>query len=79
MSDALAAARRPFNGPIETGLRSLFVLDAISPRSRDLQRLVYYDYLLLHSRDIGDDGLRVHQRDRSACRWWRGLCAVVYS
>lgn len=48
--------RRPFNGPVETGLRLLFVLDAIAPRSRDLQRLVYYDYLLLHSRDLGDSG-----------------------
>jgi hypothetical protein len=56
MSDTPPTARRPFNGPVETGLRSLFVLDAISPRSRDLQRLVYFDYLLLHSRDIGDDG-----------------------
>src|SRR5436189_95859 len=52
----MSEAHRPFNGPVETGLRSLFILDAIAPRSRDLQRLVYYDYLLLHSRDIGDDG-----------------------
>jgi len=41
-----------FNTPIESGLRSLFVLEAVSPKECDLQRLVIYDYLLVHSEDV---------------------------
>ncbi len=42
---------RPFNSPIETGLRALFILDATIPQKHDLQRLIFYDYLLVHSAD----------------------------
>ena len=51
--------KRPFNTPLEIGLRSLFILDAIAPNVRDLQRLMYYDYLLIHSGDVsnGPDSL----------------------
>lgn len=41
-----------FNTPIESGLRSLFVLEAVKPATCDLQRLVIYDYLLVHSEDV---------------------------
>lgn len=41
-----------FNTPIESGLRSLFVLAAVDPSECDLQRLVIYDYLLVHSDDV---------------------------
>lgn len=44
--------RGPFNTPLETGLRSLFVLEATAPHESDLQRLVFYDYLLVHSGDV---------------------------
>jgi hypothetical protein len=44
---------RPFNTPFEVGIRALFVLQAISPKQVDLQRLVFYDYLLVHSGDPG--------------------------
>lgn len=43
---------RPFNTPLECGLRALFMLDAQRERSADLQRLVSYDYLLVHSGDV---------------------------
>ena len=46
------AAAHLFNTPIESGLRSLFVLEAVSPGECDLQRLVIYDYLLVHSDDV---------------------------
>lgn len=46
------AAEHLFNTPIESGLRSLFVLAAVSPAECDLQRLVIYDYLLVHSEDV---------------------------
>ena len=43
---------RPFNTPIEAGLRLLFALDKTGGQSVDLQRLVSYDYLLVHSGDV---------------------------
>lgn len=46
------AAEHLFNTPIESGMRALFVLEAVSPRVCDLQRLVIYDYLLVHSDDV---------------------------
>ncbi len=45
------ARQRPFNTPFETGLRGLYLLDAAAPSQFDLQRLVHYDYLLVHSAD----------------------------
>ncbi|KGP77758.1 ABC-three component system middle component 2 [Paenibacillus sp. 1A_MP2] len=43
-----------FNSPLEIGLRALIILSVNQPAYLDLQRLVYYDYLVLHTRDIGD-------------------------
>lgn len=60
MNKVPARSPRPFNGPVETGLRALFVLNAIAPNERDLQRLVYYDYLLLHSGDVTNGPASVH-------------------
>lgn len=42
-----------FNTPLEAGLRTLFVLAAAGRRSFDGQRLVYFDYMLVHSGDLG--------------------------
>ena len=44
---------RLFSTPMEFGLRALFVLDAVAPQACDLQRLVIYDYLAVHSADAG--------------------------
>ena len=43
----------PFNSSLETGIRSLVLLEAAYPASLDLQRLVEYDYLAVHSGDAG--------------------------
>ena len=43
---------RPFNSPLECGLRILFVLNSAHGRAADLQRLIAYDYLLVHSGDV---------------------------
>lgn len=51
---------RPFNTSLESGLRSLFILDAIAPNFRDLQRLIYYDYLIVHSSDVPDGPTSLH-------------------
>jgi hypothetical protein len=49
-----------FNSPIETGLRSLFVLNAVAPTMVDLQRLVAYDYLIVHSGDMPEGPSSLH-------------------
>ncbi|WP_420132738.1 ABC-three component system middle component 2 [Rhodopseudomonas sp.] len=51
---------RPFNTPIESGLRLLFALNQADGRSFDLQRLVSYDYLLVHSGDVADGPASLH-------------------
>src|ERR1035438_6479998 len=48
-----------FNGPLEAGLRAAAVLGAAHPRSFDLQRLVAFDYLLVHTGDI-DGPISLH-------------------
>lgn len=49
----------PFNGPVEIGLRALCVLTAAYPAGYPLQRLVVFDYLIVHSDDMpgGPTGL----------------------
>lgn len=42
-----------FNSALETGVRSLVILEANFPGALDLQRLVDFDYLAVHSADVG--------------------------
>lgn len=51
---------RPFNSPLECGLRLLFVLDAAAGKSSDLQRLISYDYILVHSGDVPNGPVSLH-------------------
>ena len=41
-----------FNSALETGVRSLVILAANFPDAFDLQRLVDFDYLVVHSGDV---------------------------
>lgn len=43
----------PFNSPLETGIRSVGVLAALFPKAFDLQRMVAFDYLVVHTADVG--------------------------
>jgi hypothetical protein len=43
----------PFNTPLETGVRSVGLLSALYPKAFDLQRLVAFDYLVVHTADVG--------------------------
>lgn len=43
---------KPFNSPLETGIRSLVILTAMYPKALDLQHLVEFDYLIVHSGDV---------------------------
>jgi hypothetical protein len=49
-----------FNSSLEIGLRTLFLLAELSPNGCDLQRLVYYDYLLIHSGDVPNGPQSIH-------------------
>src|SRR5437016_4058437 len=53
-------AHQLFNTPLECGFRMLFVLDAASPQYADLQRLINFDYLLVHSGDVEGGPASLH-------------------
>ncbi len=55
MDKVINQDRKPttFNGPLEAGIRAVSVLGAAYPKSYDLQRLVAFDYLLVHTADVG--------------------------
>jgi hypothetical protein len=49
-----------FNTPIEVGLRALIILNELSPELLDLNRLVIYDYLVTHSKDVDEEMESLH-------------------
>jgi hypothetical protein len=51
---------RLFNTPLKCGFRMLFLLHAAGPKARDLQRLISYDYLLVHSGDANEGPTSLH-------------------
>lgn len=56
----MSATAAPFNSPLECGLRTLVLLAAADPSACDLQRLIFYDYLLVHSGDVPDGPDSIH-------------------
>ena len=52
----------PFNGPVEIGLRALAVLNYAYPLKYSLQRLVVFDYLIVHSDDVPDGPKGLHPK-----------------
>lgn len=67
MSSAAPYWSSVFNTPIESGLRSTALLLEAYPKSCDIQRLVQYDYLIVHSGDVegGPDSLHPATPHRS--------------
>lgn len=59
MSETFSPKNEVFNSPLEVALRLLFIFDNTT-KSLDLQRLVYYNYILIHSSDIPDAPKSVH-------------------
>lgn len=49
-----------FNSPVETGLRVLVILNATYPNRMDLQQVLYYDYLTVHSGDVDGGPKSLH-------------------
>ena len=50
----------PFNNSVETGLRVLTILHQAFPKSFDLQKLVYLDYLNVHTGDFDNTKSSIH-------------------
>lgn len=48
----MADAVETFNSPIETGMRALILLATAYPVQFDLQRLLEYDYMMVHTGDV---------------------------
>jgi hypothetical protein len=48
----MAEAIETFNSPIETGMRALILLATAYPAQFDLQRLLEYDYMMVHTGDV---------------------------
>lgn len=67
MSEGATRYIAPFNGPVEIGLRSLAILGDAFPDECSLQRLVVFDYLVVHSDDVpnGPPGLHPKTPHRS--------------
>jgi len=49
-----------FNTPLEIGLRLLFILKNTSKNNLNLQRLIYYNYLIVHTSDISSEQESLH-------------------
>jgi hypothetical protein len=63
MTDANSAATvwpQVFNTPLECGMRSVALLLAAYPKFFDIQRLVQYDYLIVHSGDVDGGPPSIH-------------------
>lgn len=65
----MSQERKPitFNSPLEAGIRAVSILGAAYPKTYDLQRLVAFDYLLVHTGEIdGPDNLHPSTPTHSA-------------
>lgn len=43
---------RVFNGPVETGVRALIILNSLYPSALDLNDLLLFDHLVVHTSDF---------------------------
>lgn len=50
----------PFNNEVETGLRTLVILNEIYPLEVDLSKLLYLDYITVHSGDLDESKPSLH-------------------
>jgi hypothetical protein len=53
MEEGMTPMPATFNSPLEAGIRAVSVLTPAFPRAFDAQRLVAFDYLVVHSGDLG--------------------------
>jgi len=62
MSNGTENILSPFNSPVESGLRALVLLYSLFPWVSSLQRLVVFDYLLIHSDDVPEGPPGLHPK-----------------
>jgi hypothetical protein len=48
----MAETIQTFNSPIETGMRALILLAESYPQQLDLQRILEFDYIMVHTGDV---------------------------
>lgn len=60
--EASARPLQPFNGAVEIGLRALSLLNEAFPATYSLQRLVVFDYLVVHSDDLPNGPAGLHPK-----------------
>jgi hypothetical protein len=48
----MAETIQTFNSPIETGMRALILLAELYPEQLDLQRILEFDYIMVHTGDV---------------------------
>ena len=48
----MAETVQTFNSPIETGVRALILLAESYPKQLDLQRILEFDYIMVHTGDV---------------------------
>lgn len=51
---------KAYNSPLECGIRVLILLTNSYPKALDIQRLLQYDYLLVHSGDVEEGPKSLH-------------------
>ncbi|MFK3844758.1 ABC-three component system middle component 2 [Stenotrophomonas sp. NPDC078853] len=49
----MKSSSQVFNTPFELGIRVVYLLHALHPRKPDLQTLLYLDYAVIYSADVG--------------------------
>jgi hypothetical protein len=55
MTDAVQ--QNLFNGALETGVRSVVILETAYPRTFDLTQLTWLDHLVVHTEDLDGHGV----------------------
>lgn len=65
MSESFARRVSPFNSVLETGLRSLYILTADIEKTFDLQQLLAFDHLVVHTGDFEDAPESLHPANPS--------------
>lgn len=54
------SGRKIINSPLEVGMRSLFIISKIEPDYIDFDRLLIYDYFLVHTNDLSNEFPSIH-------------------
>ena len=65
MTEPKCSSISAFNSPLETGLRSLYILTANVENTFDLQELLAFDHLVVHTGDFENAPISLHPSNPS--------------